>query len=154
MSAPGDDRDDGVVMITCRRASVLLSRREDLPLGRAEAMKLRVSDRPEQKLDPGAQDLLSFYYQLGFMNIPDGGAGAMHLATGKKYGLYRLENLGDEDIEIPLGVLRTRHLRAPGENSTELWLAYDYRLLPVKIRHVDNKGGILVQVATEINFGQ
>ena len=119
-----------------------------------EAMKLRVSDRPEQKLDPGAQDLLSFYYQLGFMNIPDGGAGAMHLATGKKYGLYRLENLGDEDIEIPLGVLRTRHLRAPGENSTELWLAYDYRLLPVKIRHVDNKGGILVQVATEINFGQ
>lgn len=119
-----------------------------------EAMKLRVSDRPAQELDPGAQDLLSFYYQLGFMNIPDGGSGTMHLATGKKYGLYRLENLGDEDIEIPLGVLRTRHLRAPGENSTELWLAYDYRLLPVKIRHVDNKGGILVQVATEINFGQ
>lgn len=42
MSAPDNDRDDGVVMITCRRASVLLSRREDLPLGRAEAMKLRV----------------------------------------------------------------------------------------------------------------
>ena len=50
--------------------------------------------------------------------------------------------------------MRTLHLRAPGVNTTELWLAYDYLLLPVKIRHVDNKGGILVQVATEINFGQ
>jgi len=119
-----------------------------------ETMKLRVSDRPEQVLNPGAQDLLSFYYQLGFMEIPAGGTGSMSVATGKKYGLYRLENLGDEDIEIPLGVVRTRHLRAPGENSTELWLAYDYRLLPVKIRHVDNNGGTLVQVAVEIKFGQ
>ncbi len=119
-----------------------------------ETMKLRVSDRPEVALNPGAQDLLSFYYQLGFLNIPAGDPGSMHVATGKKYGLYRLENLGDEEIEIPLGVLRTRHLRAPGENFTELWLAYDYRLLPVKIRHVDHKGGTLVQVATEIHFGQ
>ncbi len=119
-----------------------------------ESMKLRVSDRPEQTLGLGAQDLLSFYYQLGFLDIPPGGAGSMPVATGKKYGLYRLENLGDEEIEIPLGVLRTRHLRAPGENSTELWLAYDYRLLPVKIRHVDNNGGTLVQVAVDIKFGQ
>lgn len=119
-----------------------------------DAMKLRVSDRPEQALGMGAQDLLSFYYQLGFLDIPPGGTGSMPVATGKKYGMYRLENLGDEEIEIPLGVLRTRHLRAPGENSTELWLAYDYRLLPVKIRHVDNKGDSLVQVATEIYFGQ
>ena len=119
-----------------------------------EAMKLRVSDRPEQALNAGAQDLLSFYYQLGFLDIPVGKTGAMPVATGKKYGLYRLENLGDEEIEIPLGILRTRHLRAPGENSTELWLAYDYRLLPVKIRHVDNNGGTLVQVAIDIKFGQ
>ena len=119
-----------------------------------ETMKLRVSDRPEQTLNPGAQDLLSFYYQLGYLDIPAGETGSMPVATGKKYGQYRLENLGDEEIEIPLGILRTRHLRAPGENSTELWLAYDYRLLPVKIRHLDNKGGTLVQVATEIKFGQ
>ena len=119
-----------------------------------ESMKIRVSNRPEQALNLGAQDLLSFYYQLGFLDIPPGGAGSMPVATGKKYSMYRLENLGDEEIEVPLGVLRTRHLRAPGENSTELWLAYDYRLLPVKIRHVDNKGGSLVQVATEIHFGQ
>jgi hypothetical protein len=65
-----------------------------------------------------------------------------------------LENLGDETIEIPLGVLATRHLRTPGENATEIWLSYEYRLLPVKIRHIDNDGSAFVQVATEILFGQ
>jgi hypothetical protein len=40
-----------------------------------------------------------------------------------------------------------------GENATEIWLADEYPLLPVKIRHVDNKGKVFVQVATEVLFG-
>ena len=119
-----------------------------------DSMKVRVGDRPEQALNSGAQDLLSLYYQLGFLDLAETGGASLHVATGKKYGTYRLEMLGDEVIEVPLGVLRTRHLRAPGENATEFWLAYDYRLLPVKIRHVDSKGDSLVQVATEIQLGQ
>jgi hypothetical protein len=119
-----------------------------------EAMKVRVSDDRDHALDPGAQDLLSFYYQLGFLDIAPGRTGSLPLATGKKYDIYRLENLGDETIEIPLGVLATRHLRTPGGNGTEIWLSYEYRLLPVKIRHVDNDGSAFVQVATEILFGQ
>ena len=119
-----------------------------------ESMRIRVADRPDQPLVGGAQDLLSFYYQLGFMDLSQPVL-PLPVATGKKFGMYRLENLGEETIEIPLGVLRTLHFRTSGENvnTTELWLAYDYRMLPVKIRHVDNKGGILVQVATEILFG-
>ncbi len=119
-----------------------------------DSMRIRVADRPDQALVDGAQDLLSFYYQLGFMDLTQPFL-TLPVATGKKFGVYRLENLGDETIEIPLGVLRTRHFRTSGENvnTTELWLAYDYRMLPVKIRHVDNKGGILVQVAAEILFG-
>ncbi len=119
-----------------------------------ETMKVRVGDRPEQPLDPGAQDLLSLYYQLGFLNPGSGSNSSLPIATGKKYAIYRLEVLGDEKIEVPLGELRTLHLRAPGENSTEMWLAYDYLMLPVKIRHVDSDGGSLVQVATEIKIGQ
>jgi hypothetical protein len=114
-------------------------------------MKVRVGDRAEQALAYGAQDLLSFNYQLGF--LPDLGAGSvLPIATGKKYGVYRLEVIGDEEIEVPAGTLRTLHLRAPGENTTELWLAYDYLLLPVKIRHVDVKGDSFVQVATQIQL--
>ena len=115
------------------------------------SMKVRVGDRAEQALAYGAQDLLSFNYQLGY--LPFLGAGsALPIATGKKYGVYRLEVIGDEEIEVPAGTLRTVHLRAPGDNTTELWLAYDYLLLPVKIRHVDVKGDSFVQVATQIQL--
>jgi hypothetical protein len=116
-----------------------------------ESMKIRVGDQPDQILTDGAQDVLSFNYQLGYMSHPEAGT-TLSIATGKKYGIYRLEVLGDEQIEVPAGVLRTLHLRAPGDNTTELWLAYDYLLLPVKIRHVNAKGDSLVQVATEIRL--
>jgi hypothetical protein len=118
-----------------------------------ETMKIRVSDDKDHALDPGAQDLLSLYYHLGFLEMAPGQTRPMSLATGKKYNEYRLENLGDESIEIPLGELRARHLRTSGERATDIWLAYEYRLLPVKIRIVDNKGNAFVQVATEILFG-
>lgn len=114
-----------------------------------DKMKVRVGDQTEQALDSGAQDLLSFNYQLGFLPLLKAG-GSIAIATGRKYGVYHLEVLGDEEIELPAGVLRTLHLRAPGVNSTELWLAYAYLMLPVKIRHVDSKGDSLVQVAIKI----
>jgi len=116
------------------------------------AMTVRVGRRGAQPLDDGAQDLLSFNYQLGFLDPPGAGS-ALPIATGKKYAIYRLEVLGDEDVELPAGTMRTLHLRTPGENSTELWLAYDYLLLPVKIRYVDANGDSFVQVATNIQVG-
>ncbi|MFT3847826.1 MAG: DUF3108 domain-containing protein [Propionivibrio sp.] len=117
------------------------------------AMTVSVADHAPQPLANGAQDLLSFNYQLRFMALPESG-GVLMLATGKKYAAYRLEVLGDETVVVPAGTLHTLHLRAPGINTTELWLAYDYLMLPVKIRHVDNKGNSLVQVATEIQLSQ
>jgi hypothetical protein len=38
--------------------------------------------------------------------------------------------------------------------TTEIWLAYDRALLPVKIQHVDRKGNLYVQVATAIELSQ
>lgn len=100
-------------------------------------------------LTQGAQDLLSFNYHLGFLPQHQA-SNSLPIATGRKYTTYPLETVGDEEIEIPAGVFRTLHLRAPGDNTTELWLAYDYLLLPVKIRHLDRRGDSFVQVATEI----
>ncbi|GEM_PF-554299 len=112
-------------------------------------MQVSVADKLPQALDPGAQDLLSFNFHLGFM--PDSRV-ATHLpiVTGKKYAIYPLAVVGDEEIELPMGRVRTLHVRSVGEHTTELWLAYDYFLLPVKIRHVDREGGSFVQVATGI----
>jgi len=113
---------------------------------------LRVGKGEPQALETGAQDLLSFNFHLGFMPDPHI-ARSLTITTGRKVGVYRLEAVGDEEIELPLGRVRTLHLRAPGSNTTELWLAYDYLLLPVKIRHEDNTGGSLVQIATDIQLG-
>lgn len=113
-----------------------------------ENMTVRVGNRTEQTLDKGAQDFLSFNYQLGFMRHAEA-ASVLALATGKKYAVYRLEVLGDEEIDVPAGTMRTQHLQVPGERI-DLWLAYDYLLLPVKIRFVDRNDRVFVQAATQI----
>ena len=35
-----------------------------------EMMRIKVGNRGDQVLDTGAQDLLSLYYQLGFLELP------------------------------------------------------------------------------------
>lgn len=115
--------------------------------------QLRMSDRPVRELLPGSQDLLSFPYQLAL--IADSAAGFdVPITTGKSYATYRLEVVGDEDIETPAGTFRCLHVRAPGEATTDLWLAYERSRLPIKIRHQDRKGGVLVQVAMTIELNQ
>ena len=116
-------------------------------------MTVKIGNAASQPASRGAQDLLSFHYQLGFLPQPEA-LNVLPIATGKKYENYRLESLGDEEIDIPAGVFRTLHVRAPGDNTTELWLAYDYLLLPVKIRHTDRQGDSFVQVATEIRLSK
>lgn len=109
--------------------------------------------RREVPLDPGAQDLLSNAYQLGLLGI----AARLELmvATGKNYGRYAFEAVGEERLATRFGELRTWHLRTPavaGEHATELWLAEDHANLPVRIRHIDRKGDIYDQTAVEIEI--
>ena len=113
--------------------------------------EVQIGRRAPQALLPGAQDLLSFHYQLGFMAQP---GGSIPIATGKKFDTYLLDVIGDEVLEIPAGKVRTLHLRTRGEKVTELWLAYDYLMLPVKIRHSDLRGESFVQVATELQLSK
>lgn len=116
-------------------------------------MLVQVGKRPAQALSPGAQDLLSFHYQLGLLADLATGS-VLPVATGKKYELYRLEVVGDEEVETPAGTFRSLHLRVPGVSTTELWLAYDRSLLPVKILHTDNEGAVYVETATSIELSQ
>lgn len=112
-------------------------------------MKITIGGRSEHKLTKGAQDLLSFAYQLGFFPRLESGV-AITITTGRKYGTYRLEVVGEETVDLPFGAVRTLHLRVPGVSTTELWLAIDSLLLPVKIRYVDAAGDAYVQLATQI----
>jgi len=74
------------------------------------------------------------------------------IATGKNYGRYAYEAVGDETIATRFGELRTWHVKTPalpGEQAMELWLASDYRNLPVRIRFLDRKGEVFEQNAVE-----
>lgn len=118
-----------------------------------DSMELRVSGRPTEVLRPGSQDLLSFPYQLGLLADP-GSLGSLPILTGKRYADYPVEVIGEEEISVPAGTFRCLHLRVPGAATTELWLAHERALLPVKIQHLDRKGDLYVQLATAIEFSE
>jgi len=106
-------------------------------------------DDSVKSVEIGAQDLLSLTYQLGYLDKPEQG-GSIGLVTVRKYEHYRLESLGEEDIDIPAGHFHTLHLLAKADTSTEIWIALDLHRLPVKIRFTDKKGDSFLQIATEI----
>ncbi len=99
-------------------------------------------------LPAGTQDLLSFNYQLGWLAR----TGEMSIATGRRIGVHWLELLGREWLETPARPIWTLHFRATGETTTEVWLAPDEYLLPVKILHIDKKGERFEQVLEAIRL--
>ena len=114
------------------------------------AMTVRVGNKDPQPLDAGAQDFLSFAYQLGYLMFSEGSA-SLPIVIGRKYRMTRIEVIGEEKVEVPAGSFRALHLRAPGAKALDFWLAYDYSMLPVKIRFDDGQY-ILVQSATKIQL--
>jgi hypothetical protein len=116
----------------------------------AAAVHLSRGDKT-QSIVPGTQDILSLNYQLAYLPRPEAGA-SVGVVTGKKYGRYALDSLGEETLDIKAGRFRTLHLRAMGNDVTEIWIALDHHRLPVKIRFTDKKGDVYEQVATEIGM--
>lgn len=145
----------GRIVATGLEPAEYASRRQDKGKEKIERVEFdraagvaRFSNGTTASLPTGAQDLLSFNYQLGWLSK----TGEMAIATAKKLGNYRLELIGEELLETKIGLLRTLHFRAPGETTTEVWLATDRHLLPVKIRHIDKKGESYDQLAEEIRI--
>lgn len=107
--------------------------------------------RREVTVAAGAQDVLSQIYQIGLAGVV--ARLELMIATGKHYGRYAYEAVGDEILATRFGPLRTWHVRTPalpGEQAMELWLAQDYRNLPVRIRFIDRKGEVYEQNAIEL----
>jgi hypothetical protein len=103
-------------------------------------------------LPEGTQDLLSFMYQ--FMYVEPLQKMQIHIATGKKLATYDYSFEGEENLNVPLGELKTIHIIHSGrddEGRTEVWLAMDYQYIPVKIRKIENNGKVVEMVATRIN---
>ena len=115
------------------------------------AGQIKIGKRPAEPLSAESQDLLSLPFQLAYQRDLVEGA-RFAVATGKKYEVYALDALGEEEIDLPAGHFRTLHLQALDSSRTEFWLALDRLMLPVKIRHTDRKGEVFEQVAAEIKL--
>jgi len=93
-------------------------------------------------LPPDAQDLLSFIYQLA-IDPPSVGRHHVSVTNGTRLASYVLDVLPEQKIETPLGVLRAlpiRQVRSRGIESVDVWLATEYRHLPVRVRFYGRDG--------------
>ena len=106
-------------------------------------------------LVPGIQDRLSVMYQFMFLAPDKVRVLEFPMTNGKKIENYRYELAGTETLATPLGNIKTLHLvkrRDPGENGTEVWLAADRHLFPVKLLIIENDGSKFEQVITRLEI--
>jgi hypothetical protein len=107
--------------------------------------RVRLGRLPQQttvELPAGSQDLVSFMYQLA-LAPPAPGRISMPFTRGSRLDIASFDVLTPEMIDTPLGRLRAIpviQVREPGRESLAVWLATDYRNLPVRIRFYNRDG--------------
>lgn len=105
---------------------------------------LEFDNAPAVALVPNVQDMLSILYQ--FPPLPAAGdVLAVAVTNGRNLERFNFEITTDEILVTRMGKLHTVHFRklqAPGKEGLEIWFAQEYRLLPVKVRHIEAGGKI------------
>ena len=111
------------------------------------------TSKGEQRLDlrVNTQDLLSFMYQ--FMFVPPLQEMHVTLTNGRRLGEYEYMFEGEESLVIADKAIQTVHIahtRGDTDEKVKLWLASDYRYVPVKIKKLEKNGMVIEQVATRL----
>lgn len=106
-------------------------------------------------LPPGTQDRLSIMYQFLFLAPEQLRELKFAMTNGRKLDQYRYAPGPDTAVDTPMGRLAVVHLvkqLAPGDTATEIWLARDHGMLPVKMRIVEDDGSRFEQIITRIDM--
>lgn len=104
-----------------------------------------------RELHPGAQDLASFLYQLGYLGARVDGT-RMGVTTGKYYEQFRFAVVGEEMLETAAGTFLTLRLHVSGKQTLDVWLAVERQWVPVKVRFTDPNGDVFEQILTELRL--
>lgn len=105
-------------------------------------------------LPAGAQDRLSMMYQFMLLRYDGKDEIEFAMTNGRKIDRYRYLITRAVEIDTALGRVATLHLvkqREPGDTVTEIWVAPEYRHLPVKMLVIDD-GSRYEQVVTGIEI--
>ena len=116
----------------------------------------RNNERKTDALGGNIVDWLSMLFQTAANPPPATGDYDLHVLTQRKLYRFKLKVLGEEEIDIPLGKVRTLHLRhIDPKDETEVvdvWLGLEQSYLPVKLRYPVAKNRLMVdQVATRVS---
>jgi hypothetical protein len=109
--------------------------------------KVRLGRMPQQttvELPADSQDVVSFMYQLA-LAPPSPGRIRFPFTRGARLDMVSFDVLPPETIDTPLGRLRTIpviQVRERDSESLAVWLATDYRNLPVRIRFYNRNGEV------------
>lgn len=119
-------------------------------------VSIRRGERERKKavLEPGDQDVLSLWHQIGIVGT-EGLPRTIMVISNKSATPARLESMGEEGLRLPIGQLDTLRVRAKAETGAltiDIWLARHYGMLPVRIRVVDDKGEVLDQQAFQLRL--
>ena len=106
--------------------------------------KLIFGNAKEVDLLPDTQDMLSILYQ--FPPLPAAGdVLPISVTNGRNLYQYRFEVTTDETLITRMGKLHTVHFRkiqSADKEGLEIWFSQEYRLLPVKVRHIEPGGKV------------
>lgn len=106
-------------------------------------------------LPQGSQDRLSVMYQFLFLAPEQLRDLRFAMTNGRKLDQYRYSIGPDTALDTPLGRLAVVHLvkqQAPGDTATEIWLAREHAMLPVKMRIIEDDGSRYEQVIARIEM--
>ena len=107
--------------------------------------QVRLGRLPQQAtvaLPQGSQDIISFMYQLALVP-PAPGRITMPFTRGRQLETTSFDVLPAESVDTPLGRLRAVPVvqtREDGHESLAVWLAPEYRNLPIRIRFFNRDG--------------
>ena len=114
-------------------------------------LKTAKTETVEELLE-GTQDFLSFMYQ--FMFVPPLERMEWPLTNGKMVRVYNYQFISEEVIATKFGQINTYHIAkssGDAEEKTDVWLAEDYRFIPIKILKIAKDGSGYEFIATRID---
>jgi hypothetical protein len=109
--------------------------------------RVRLGRLPQQTtvaLPAGSQDVISFMYHLA-LAPPAPGRIELPFTRGARLDMVSFDVLPAETVDTPLGRLRAVpvvQVREAGHESLAVWLATEYRNLPIRIRFYNRDGEV------------
>lgn len=116
-----------------------------------EQRQLTFSSGEMQALPVGTQDLMSALYQVSQLDLGQGKI-KVPVTNGRRLEQYEFIVGEETTLSSRMGQLRVlplRKVRKPGDEGLEIWLALEYRLLPVKFVQIDRAGQMSAEMVIE-----